>query len=288
MNALEFDRLQDLIPEKIVDIQTKIEDYLKNSSLDCLVLGVSGGIDSTLVACICQPVLSALGMRLHGYSLPIQTNKEDEISRATLVGNAFCDSFDEVDLLPEYETLFSKLILKNSQRIEHFRGRFNDPLMRHIMIGNIKARTRMIYLYNEARMMHGAVLSTDNMTEYMLGFWTIMGDEGDISPIQLYYKTEVYAMARELSGIEVAMANIHNDTKYLPRAEAINQCILATPTDGLGITDSDLDQIGAPDYETVDRILLGDIMLSERYPKVMELSKRTVFKRRRPFMCTRL
>lgn len=51
--------------------------------------------------------------------------------------------------------------------------------------GNIQARLRMIYLYNLASIHKGLVLSTDNQTEYQLGFWTIHGDVGDFNPIHI-------------------------------------------------------------------------------------------------------
>lgn len=55
--------------------------------------------------------------------------------------------------------------------------------------GNIQARLRMIYLYNLASIHKGLVMSTDNQTEYQLGFWTIHGDVGDFDPIQDLWKT---------------------------------------------------------------------------------------------------
>lgn len=58
--------------------------------------------------------------------------------------------------------------------------------------GNLQARCRMIHLYDLAGIHGGLVMSTDNQTEYQLGFWTIHGDVGDFDPIQDLWKTEVY------------------------------------------------------------------------------------------------
>lgn len=58
--------------------------------------------------------------------------------------------------------------------------------------GNIQARLRMIYLYNLASIHKGLVMSTDNQTEYQLGFWTIHGDVGDFDQIgaKSYYDVD--------------------------------------------------------------------------------------------------
>jgi len=58
----------------------------------------------------------------------------------------------------------------------------------------MKARIRMILLYDLAGGNDGMVLSTDNYTEYLLGFWTLHGDVGDFGMIQSLWKTEVYDM----------------------------------------------------------------------------------------------
>lgn len=285
---IPIDYLHEHAEDKINHIREQLVNYMNTNPLECLVIGISGGIDSTLVSALCEPILKSMGKRLHGYSLPIHSNKEDEISRALLVGDIFCDSFAEVNLMDSYEALFKQMIVTNASKIDHLQSTLQDSKMRKIMEGNVKARLRMIYLYNQARMYHGAVLSTDNMTEYLLGFWTLHGDVGDISPIQLYYKTEVYAMAEFLATEYHAKYTSDGDERDMKRAEAMRKCIHAVPTDGLGITTSDLDQIGAPDYETVDRILHGDKILSEKYPGVLDMMEKTSYKRNNPVLFNRL
>ena len=91
--------------------------------------------------------------------------------------------------------------------------------------GNIKARLRMITLYNIAAANGGLVASTDNYSEMAMGFWTLHGDVGDLSPIQSLNKSwEVPALAR-----------------WLGVPESIWR---AKPTDGLGIDDNDEAQFG--------------------------------------------
>lgn len=81
----------------------------------------------------------------------------------------------------------------------------------------------MIYLYNLASIHNGLVMSTDNQTEYQLAEW-----------LKLFYYT---------------------DGDDADKAVAIGESIKLTPTDGLGISNSDLDQIGAKSYNDVDRVL---------------------------------
>jgi nicotinamide-nucleotide amidase len=91
--------------------------------------------------------------------------------------------------------------------------------------GNIRARLRMITLYNLAAARGGFVASTDNYSELAMGFWTLHGDVGDVSPIQSLSKSwEVPAMAR-LRGVPESIWR-------------------ATPTDGLGIAAGDEAQFG--------------------------------------------
>ena len=112
--------------------------------------------------------------------------------------------------------------------------RFNDTRVQvaiddRIRAGNIKARLRMTYLYDKANKYNGMVLSTDNLTERNLGFWTLNGDVGDFGFLQELWKTEVYGLSKSI-GTESVMA-----------------CVNAIPTVGLGITDSDIDQL-LPDW----------------------------------------
>ena len=104
----------------------------------------------------------------------------------------------------------------------------------------------MINLYALAGLNKGMVLSTDNYTEWLTGFWTIHGDQGDFGMIQNLWKTEVYKMSEYIANNEYA--------DDLSRRIAITNCINAVPTDGLGISNSDLEQLGVDSYEEADAI----------------------------------
>ena len=130
------------------------------------------------------------------------------------------------------------------------------PSRTPIANGNLQARCRMMYLYDIASRHKGLVMSTDNQTEYQLGFWTIHGDVGDFDPIQDLWKTEVYELAKWISNRYKNIEHHHTImTGAGSKSDAIELSIALTPTDGLGISNSDLEQIGAKDYDTVDDIL---------------------------------
>lgn len=226
----------------------KTREYIQNNNLNAMVLGISGGIDSTVVAAICHEVSKQTGIPLIGRSLPIK-NKNDEFNTSKLVGEAFCDNFEVTNL---YEVFNKFLTLVDGDNLVSLK---RTP----IADGNIQARLRMIYLYNLASIHKGLVLSTDNQTEYQLGFWTIHGDVGDFNPLFGLWKTEVYEIAKWIEVMYGTMAEGADEAMdmddYLNKELAIYKSIALTPTDGLGISNSDLDQIGAKSYAEVDDIL---------------------------------
>jgi NAD+ synthase len=288
----------------IQNIRRELKDYLITNNLKSLVLGISGGIDSCLCATLAKPVCDVLGIPLIGRSLPITTNAQDEIDRAELTGREFCTNFRrefltetfykcvEINPDPTYTYIESidKLGLSKEEMLKDYK----------IRTGNIKARIRMIFLYNLAAMNKGIVLSTDNYTELMLGFWTLHGDVGDYGMIQNLWKSEVYDIAEWLA------LNEYYDNR--DAYDALMLSIGALATDGLGVTDTgDLGQI-LPDwkgnsrdgYKEVDRVLqvwedrfrLGtkqqEIIESE-YSKnpVIQRHKNTAFKRTNPVNISR-
>ena len=234
----------------------KTAEYVTSNNLKAMVLGISGGIDSTVVAAICHEVSKKTGIPLIGRSLPIK-NKSDEFDVSKLVGQAFCNEFATIYIKGVYEELLDFI---TATEIDASAIRIVPNLVQTpIANGNIQARLRMIYLYNLASIHKGLVMSTDNQTEYQLGFWTIHGDVGDFDPIQDLWKTEVYELAKYISkdllDAAIDWAPKPEGDKYFNQHKAIEASIALTPTDGLGISNSDLDQIGAKDYNTVDDIL---------------------------------
>lgn len=251
MSELNYEHVFDVLVDKTAE-------YVTENNLKAMVLGISGGIDSTVVAAICHEVSKKTGIPLIGRSLPIK-NKNDEFDVSKLVGEAFCDDFKVCELRSMTDKF--KVFIENYE---------DSILIPPIADGNIQARIRMIYLYNLASIHKGLVMSTDNQTEYQLGFWTIHGDVGDFDPIQDLWKTEVYGLANYLRDRYrgKALEALHNDyketcDKYRAMSYAVYSSCKLIPTDGLGISNSDLEQIGAKSYDEVDDILSRYIPFKE-------------------------
>lgn len=213
--------------------------YLNDYGINNMILGISGGIDSTLVAAICHEVVKRSDgkKKLLGYSLMCSTNQSDEVKAAEMVGKSLCSEYQSINLEKDYENIYDSLI-------SHFE-------VSPISNGNIKARLRMLYLYHCASIYDGIVMDTDNYSEHQLGFWTLHGDEGDFNPIGELYKTEIYELCEWLC-TEYYVND--NDIR-----QAIEEAYKLTPTDGNGVKmDGDMSQI-APGltYKEVDRILFG-------------------------------
>jgi NH3-dependent NAD+ synthetase len=238
-------------------------------------------------------VCAELKIPLIGRSLPITTNKPDELERARLCGEAFCTDFKEIDLGPCFEDM--ERHLASTEGIMPIADAHAQAIAR----GNRKARLRMIRLYDLAGVNKGLVISTDNYTELCESFFTLHGDVGDFCPIQMLWKTEVYKMAEylidtwheelEIMRYEVAYKN------YSFKIKTLQSCVEAIPTDGLGITNSDLDQI-MPNwqdsykdtreaYEAVDQILIAHAPVDH---PVMKRHVASEFKRKVPIIIPRL
>lgn len=246
--------MKELNYEKVFNtLVEETANYVTSNGLKAMVLGISGGIDSTVVAAICHEVSKKTGIPLIGRSLPIK-NKSDEFDVSKLVGQAFCNEFATIYIKGVYEELLDFITATeiDAPAIRIVPNLTQTPIAN----GNIQARLRMIYLYNLASIHKGLVMSTDNQTEYQLGFWTIHGDVGDFDPIQDLWKTEVYELAKWISNRYKNIEHHHTImTGAGSKSDAIELSIALTPTDGLGISNSDLEQIGAKSYDEVDNIL---------------------------------
>lgn len=231
MSRLDYDHVFETMIEET-------ESYLQNAGLKSMVLGISGGIDSTVVAAVCHEVSKRNpDITFYGVSLPSSTNSEKENDSAQYALKGFCD----IAIIANIEDVYKNLEKLCNEQFE------STAISR----GNIKARIRMIYLYNVAGINKGLVMDTDNLTEHYLGFFTIHGDQGDFSPIAKLWKTEVYELAQYLK--DAYSENGANENIIKALEHAIN----IAPTDGNGVLgSSDLDQImPGYTYEDVDNIL---------------------------------
>jgi NAD+ synthetase len=220
------------ISHAIKVMRAKVAAYILDNQLQSLVLGISGGVDSAFAAALLRPVCDYTNTRLVGRSITIETNTQEEIERSIAVGSHFCHDFAHLD--------YTALYLQHKEQLPEING----EMLSKLRMGNYKATLRMICLYDLAQLYRGIVISTDNYTEYLTGFWTLHGDVGDYAPFLHLWKTEVYHAARFLC-------------KQLTKQQSaiLTACINAVPTDGLGISRSDLEQLDVETYEDADKIL---------------------------------
>ena len=252
--------------------------YLADHHLKTMVLGLSGGLDSTVTSAICHEVTRQdPTLRFIGVSLPCTSNTAEENDSARMAMQAFCTEHWVENLQAQY-------LLMKATCEQHLPS---TPISQ----GNIKARLRMIYLYNIASVTGGLVMDTDNLTEHNLGFWTIHGDVADYNPIGGLWKHEVYELCKYL------FENCYPAPDD-PRHQALLAAYSIMPTDGNGVqAGGDMAQI-APGhtYEEVDDILntylqyaddeqqmrrLLDAYGAETVERVLSRHRGSAFKRKR-------
>lgn len=260
------------------------QKYLENNNLWAMILGISGGLDSTVTAAICHEVEKRNpDIKFIGVSLPCYSNKKDENDSAEACMKAFCkdDQYYTENIQKEYMLMRSTCSMRHS--------------MTTIGCGNIKARLRMTILYNEANYFSGLVMDTDNLTEHFLGFYTLHGDMNDLNPIGGLWKHEVYELAKylvkrysdELSIIENNLVRGVDEKESLnQKIAALNRAIDIRPTDGNGINPlGDMGQI-APAfaelepyeaYKRVDDILAAYIEYKGHHPEEYQIEMERLY-----------
>jgi len=247
------------ISKKVVYlIRKEIKEYVENNNLQSLVLGVSGGLDSAVVAALCQEKYT--GVPLIGISIPMSSSTEHK-EQAQWVGENFCSVFEEftgwdteyfVDGEAEAyncpNTPISDItnITSMTNKLAENAGFNSKEFPENILEGNIKARMRMITLMDLSRKCNGMVLGTGQRSEdeYMK-FFTLGGDD----------RTDFDCIHNIGKGFELPAI-----AKFLEIREDI---ISQPPSDGLRVSEEDTDeaQLGA-NYQEIDTIMgvyLGNI-----------------------------
>lgn len=216
-------------------IVESLKQFFENG--DCskhFVVGLSGGIDSALVA---HFAVEAFGKdHVHGLILPSNTTSEESVNLALQLAK---NLEIEVQGLP-----IGKLI---DDFVKNFEKNYSTE-MKALAKGNVSARMRMIALMAASNDFGWHVLNTGNRTEAMLGYCTLFGDTvGEYSPIGDVFKTEVYQLAEMVNLISQSKDKVDR----IPR-EIIERPATAELTEG----QTDEGEIGA-NYATIDRILWG-------------------------------
>jgi NAD+ synthase len=210
------------LPEVENRISRFIRDYVEKAGASGIVLGLSGGVDSSTIAAL--SILSVGGDKVLGLLLPEQeTQSRKDIEDAMLVAEKFNVKTQVCDI--------TKVLQSFYHAIPVF-----DPSDR-LCKGNVKARTRMIMLYYYANKLNRIVCGSSDKSETMMGYFTKWGDvAADIHPMMDLYKTQVRRLAEHL-GIPVELATKPATPGLWPNQLAETE---------LGIK-----------YETLDLILYG-------------------------------
>jgi NAD+ synthase len=213
-------------------ITTWIGDYIvQNPSIKALVVGASGGIDSSVVSTLCAET----GLRTYVVSMPLnQISSQADLS--DYHREFLAEKYSNViPLKIDLSSTFNQFLTASGFWLGE------EMVSNKLALANTRSRLRMVTLYQIAGSVGGIVAGTGNKVEdYGVGFYTKYGDGGvDIAPIADLYKTEVWELG-----------------KYL----GVDQRIIdAQPTDGLwddGRTDED--QIGSS-YELLEWVMESGI-----------------------------
>ncbi len=238
-----------------LEVETKIKwfikDYVEHSGAKGIVLGLSGGIDSCTVAAL--SALAIGGDKVLGLMLPEEeTQNAKDMVHAELVAEKFGFKKETINMTTTLKTFYNSIPIFEP----------SDNMCK----GNIKARTRMVYIYYYANKLNMLVCGSSDKSETMMGYFTKWGDvAADISPIMDLYKTQVRKLAHHIG--------VPNEVIAKPSSPALWPGQLAEKE--LGIK-----------YEQLDLILYGleHFMKTEEIAEQLNVEKELVDKLKRRWL----
>lgn len=228
-----------------------LRNRIKEAGARGIVLGLSGGIDSSLVAALSKEAVGK--KRVLGLFLPCHSLRQDLID-AKLVARKLGIKSKKIDLTNIYDNLLKAL-----------------PKAGGLAAANLKPRLRMLVLYYFANKLNYLVCGTGNKSELMAGYFTKHGDgAADVLPIGGLLKGQVIKLAKDLG---------------LPEA-----IIAKPPSAGLWLGQTDEEEMGLS-YSQLDGILecldknKKQVFSKGKVKKVKEMIKRSEHKREAPGIC---
>lgn len=237
------------IDQKIDHVVDWLRDQVKVSGTNGILVGLSGGIDSSVVANLIKRAFPENSL---GVILPCKSHAKDKADGQAVAVAAGLE-FVEVDLSSTHETLLASIqnAVKDLDTTNH---RLTDA--------NLRARLRMTTLYGIANNMGYLVAGTDNAAELLTGYFTKYGDGGvDILPLAHLTKREVFEWAKHLG---------------VPQS-----VIDRKPSAGLWEGQTDEDEMGVT-YDAIDDYIEGKPVSEEDRTIIERMHARTEHKRVMP------
>lgn len=213
-----------------------LRDYLGKTGFDKVLLGLSGGIDSAIVAAVATDALGADNVRC--VMLPSEYTSEHSLEDAKEVAENLGCRYDFVPISEGRQAITNTLA-------PFFAGRDAD-----ITEENIQSRLRGLLLMAMSNKFGEMLLTTGNKSEVAVGYATIYGDmNGGYNPIKDLYKTRVFAMCRWRN-------ENHRDWMNGPSGEVIPDRVISKPPSA-ELRPDQKDEDSLPPYEVLDAILEG-------------------------------
>lgn len=238
--------------KEVQNIVTWLRDQVEQANAKGLVVGVSGGLDSAVVAFLIKQAFPDDSL---GVIMPIKSNEQDVKDAYTVVKR--CDlTYATADLTEAHESCL-QTVLQSDNSYEQ-----TGTDLKRMADANLRARIRMSTLYTYAALEGYLVVGTDNKSEWYTGYFTKYGDGGvDILPIVDYTKTEIWEMATYLG---------------VPQ-EVIDK----QPSADLWEGQTDEEEMGTS-YDQIDAFLEGKQVPKEDEQLIQNMHKRTAHKRTIP------
>jgi NAD+ synthase len=226
-----------------------LRDYVNKNGFKGVVLGLSGGIDSALVAAISVDALGA--ERVRCVMLPYRFTSQASLDDAAAVAKALGVRYDVVPIesaVLGFEKTLAPLF---------------EGMPRDVTEENLQARARGTILMAISNKFGLMVVTTGNKSEMSVGYATLYGDmNGGFNPIKDLYKTEVYRLARLRNAWKPEWA-------FGPNREVIPERILTrAPTAELRENQTDQDSL--PPYDVLDQILERLVEREQPIAKIVE------------------